>query len=96
MSELSDIYFKTGNSQAGNTYRKVIKAILLSSDSFVICILQAAAAVRSHNLPISSGAAVSKGKNKIDGIGAKCGELIDEFLSTGTISKIAEKKASFL
>eukprot|EP00602_Paraphysomonas_sp_CaronLab_P012598 CAMPEP_0185039768 /NCGR_PEP_ID=MMETSP1103-20130426/37016_1 /TAXON_ID=36769 /ORGANISM="Paraphysomonas bandaiensis, Strain Caron Lab Isolate" /LENGTH=375 /DNA_ID=CAMNT_0027578805 /DNA_START=87 /DNA_END=1214 /DNA_ORIENTATION=+ len=75
LSELSEVYFKTGNSQAGNTYRK------------------AAAAVRQHHEPITSGKAVSKGKMKIDGIGAKCGEMIDEFLEFGTIAKIQEKRA---
>ena len=29
----------------------------------------------------------------MDGIGAKCGELIDEFLETGEIAKIKEKLA---
>ena len=38
-----------------------------------------------------SGKRVSKGKDKLDGIGAKCGEYIDEYLATGTIAKIAEK-----
>lgn len=55
-------------------------------------LLQAAAAVRNHAVLITSGAAVSKGKAKIDGIGAKCGEIIDEYLATGAIAKIAEKR----
>jgi DNA polymerase/3'-5' exonuclease PolX len=38
---------------------------------------------------------ISKGKNKLDGVGEKCGELIDEYLETGTIAKIAEKKEAF-
>ncbi len=54
--------------------------------------IQAAAAVREYPNKITSGKAICKGKGKIDGVGEKCGELIDEFLTTGTISKIAEKK----
>ena len=38
-----------------------------------------------------SGKRVSKGKDKLDGVGAKCGEYIDEFLATGAISKLTEK-----
>lgn len=73
LTELSQAYFKSGNANAGNTYRK------------------AAASVRSCPDLILSGKRVSKGKDKLDGVGAKCGEYIDEFLETGTISKIAEK-----
>ena len=73
LSELSSLYYKTGNPHAGGTYRK------------------AAAAVRNLDFPVKSGVALSKGKTKVEGIGAKCGELIDEFLKTGTISKIQEK-----
>jgi len=75
LSELSDLYFKSGNPQAGNSYRKAI------------------AAIRQYPSVITSGKAISKGKGKLDGIGAKCGEIIDEFLETGTISKIDEKKS---
>lgn len=73
ISQLSSAYLKTGNMNAGNTYKK------------------AAAAVRNCTFPITSGKAISKGKGKIDGIGAKTGEYIDEFLETGKISKIQEK-----
>lgn len=62
------------------------------SCEYLVLPTQAVAAIRNYPRPISSGASISKGKNKVDGIGAKCGELIDEFLSTGSISKIAEKK----
>lgn len=75
LTELSQAYFKTGNANAGNTYRK------------------AAAAVRSCPDLIVCGKRISKGKDKLDGVGAKCGEYIDEYLKTGTISKIAEKLA---
>merc|ERR1711871_1609480 len=70
LSELSSAYYKTGNSNAGGTYRK------------------AASAIRSLKFAVTSGKAISKGKDKVDGIGAKCGELIDEFLETGEIAKI--------
>mmetsp|Transcript_15082 Transcript_15082/g.24994 ORF Transcript_15082/g.24994 Transcript_15082/m.24994 type:complete len:411 (+) Transcript_15082:65-1297(+) len=73
LTKLSQAYFKSGNANAGNTYRK------------------ASSAVRSCPELILSGKRVSKGKDKLDGIGAKCGEYIDEFLATGTIAKIAEK-----
>ena len=75
LSQLSSAYIKTGNLNAGNTYRK------------------AAAAVRQCTFPITSGTAISKGKGKLDGVGAKTGELIDEYLETGEISKIKEKLA---
>lgn len=75
LSELSSIYQKTGNSNAGNTYRK------------------AASAIRNLDFPVTSGKAISKGKEKVDGIGAKCGELIDELLTTGEIQKLIEKRA---
>ena len=54
---------------------------------------QAAAAIRQYPAVVTSGRALSRGKTKVDGIGAKCGEIIDEFLTTGEISKIAEKKS---
>lgn len=53
--------------------------------------VQAAASVRSCPELIVSGKRISKGKEKLDGIGAKCGEYIDEFLTTGAIAKLAEK-----
>ncbi len=52
---------------------------------------KAAAAIRACPELILSGKRVSKGKNKLDGIGVKCGEYIDEFLATGAIAKIDEK-----
>lgn len=73
LAQLSQAYFKSGNANAGNTYRK------------------ASAAVRSCPDLIVSGKLISKGKGKLDGIGAKCGECIDEFLTTGAIAKLAEK-----
>lgn len=42
---------------------------------------------------VTSGRAISRGKGKVDGIGEKCGEIIDEFLETGDIAKAAEKRA---
>ena len=59
----------------------------------IIYVTQAAAAIRSLNFVVSSGKSISKGKGKVDGVGDKCGELIDEFLSTGNIAKIAQKMA---
>jgi DNA polymerase/3'-5' exonuclease PolX len=55
--------------------------------------LQAAAVIRQHPTAITSGKAICKGKGKIDGIGAKVGEVIDELLETGEVAKIAEKRA---
>ena len=94
LSELSALYVKAGNPQAGNTYRKVNRAlphVYITIAHFVT--LQAAAVVRQYPAVVTSGRALSKGKTKVDGIGAKCGEIIDEFLATGEVSKIAEKRA---
>ena len=66
-------------------------SIYTSSLSPLPSLPQAAAAVRSCQELIVSGKRISKGKEKLDGIGAKCGEYIDEFLDTGAIAKIAEK-----
>ena len=49
--------------------------------------------IREYPLAITSGRSISRGKDKLEGIGAKCAEVIDEFLEHGTISKIQEKKA---
>lgn len=79
-TELSDLYYKEGNANAGGTYRK------------------AAAAIRDYDKLISSGMAQlggRKGSDKLDGVGKKACELIDEFLLTGAVAKIAEKKAKF-
>jgi DNA polymerase/3'-5' exonuclease PolX len=63
----------------------------------VWCVLdscpQAASAIRSLEFPVTSGKAISKGKGKVEGVGDKCGLLIDEFLETGTMSKLEEKRA---
>jgi len=61
--------------------------------SIPITIHQAAAAIRALDYPVTSGKAISKGKSKVEGVGDKCGILIDEFLQTGTMSKLEEKKA---
>jgi poly [ADP-ribose] polymerase len=79
-TELSDLYYKEGNSNAGNTYRK------------------AAAAIRDYSKLVTSGMAQlggRKGSDKLDGVGKKACELIDEFLTTGSVAKIAEKKEKF-
>jgi DNA polymerase/3'-5' exonuclease PolX len=55
--------------------------------------VQAAAAIRQYPHVVSSGRAISRGKGKVDGIGEKCGEIIDEFLETGDIARAAEKRA---
>lgn len=77
-AELSALYFKEGNRNAGATYSKVAKA--LSTVSFEI---------DAKNAP-----GLSKGKTKIPGIGKSSGDKIVEFITTGKMDKLEEKRAA--
>eukprot|EP00804_Cyclotella_cryptica_P023395 CCRYP_000521-RA/>CCRYP_000521-RA protein AED:0.40 eAED:0.40 QI:206/1/1/1/0.87/0.77/9/1077/473 len=77
--ELGELYFKEGNSNAGAAYTKAVNAIM------------------SLNFEITEDNAkllASKGKNglKVDGIGKGSADKIFEFLTTGKIEKLEEKR----
>lgn len=76
--ELGSLYFKAGNSNAGTTYKKVAEA------------------VKNLDFEINSNNAkgLGKGKTKVSGIGKGSAEKIYEFITTGTIEKLEEKRAS--
>lgn len=74
--ELSELYFKAGNSNAGISNKKV------------------AAAIQGLDFEIteSNVMGLSKGKNKVAGIGKGSADKIKEFLTTGTMQKLEEKR----
>ena len=78
MSELSQLYRKESNSNAANTYSKVAATI--------------------KNLPFEitedNAMGLSKGKTKVAGIGKSSAEKMKEFLSTGSMQKLEEKRAA--
>lgn len=76
--ELGSLYFKENNTNAGITYKKVAEAI--RGVDFVI------------NADNAKG--LGKGKSKIDGIGKGSAEKIYEFVTTGKIEKLEEKRAA--
>jgi Helix-hairpin-helix domain len=77
ISELADLYYKDGNKNAGGSYKKVVKA--LSELQYEITALNALG--------------LHKGKTKVVNIGKGSAEKIHEFMTTGTISKLEEKRA---
>jgi hypothetical protein len=76
--ELSQLYFKESNANAGASYTKAANAI--KGIEFEI----------TEENAKSLGKA---GKNKVDGIGAKSAEKMLEFVQNGTIDKLEEKRA---
>eukprot|EP00986_Skeletonema_menzelii_P009954 scaffold4654_cov123-Skeletonema_menzelii.AAC.8 len=74
--ELSDLYFKAGNSNAGISNKKV------------------AAAIQGLDFEITLGnvMGLSKGPTKVKNIGKGSADKIKEFLSTGKIQKLEEKR----
>jgi len=79
LSELSKIYFKAGNTNAGNTYRKV--SVAVRDCPFV---LTADTAKHVHK----------KGHElRLENVGKGSGDKIVEFITTGTMAKLEEKRA---
>lgn len=74
--ELKDYYFKDGNSNAGGTYQKAITA-LLSLD---------------YEITADNAKGLGKGKTKLPGIGKGSADKIHEFVTSGTIQKLEEKR----
>jgi hypothetical protein len=76
MKELSDCYYREGNSNAGNTYKKIVAA--LNDLDFEVT--------------AKNAKSLGSGKNKVPGIGAGSAKLMFEFLTTGTMLKLEEKR----
>jgi len=79
LDELSKAYYIEKNTNAGNTYKKVC------------------AAVKDLDFEITVDNAKGLGggkKTKVAGIGKKSAEYMYEFLSTGRLEKLEEKKAA--
>lgn len=76
--ELAELYFKEGNANAGATYTKAVNAI------------------KGLDFEITEENAKGlgkKGKTKLDGIGAASAAKMLEFVQTGTIEKLDQKRA---
>lgn len=80
INELASAYSKESNTNAANTYRKVAQAV--KNLDFEITVDNA------------KGLGGGK-KTKVPGIGKKSAEYMLEFLTTGQIGKLEEKKAAF-
>lgn len=76
-AELKDLYFKAGNRNAGMSYQRVT-SVLKELDF----------AVTEKNAK-----GLGKGKTKIDGVGKTSAERMYEFVTTGTMAKLEEKRA---
>lgn len=75
--ELAAMYFKEGNRNAGMSYNKVVTVL------------------KDLKAEVTAGNAMSfcKGKTKIPGIGKGSAEKMQEFMETGSIAKLEEKRA---
>ena len=78
--ELSELYFKEKNSNAGATYRKVANAI---KDI-------------EFEITQDNAKGLGKGKTKVANIGKSSADKIYEFVTTGTMAKLEEKRAAAL
>jgi len=76
MEQLAEL---EGKAKDGENYRFKVRAMK-----------QAAIAIRTVEFPIESGKQVSKGPQKVSGIGKATAEHIDEILETGTIPRLEE------
>lgn len=74
--ELSELYFKTGNANAGLSARKVAAAIQ----------------GLDFEITVKNVMGLSKGPNKVANIGKSSADKIKEFLSTGKMQKLEEKR----
>ena len=81
ISELSSLYFKEGNGNAGGSYQK------------------AAAAIAGLEVEVTADNSASMGKpgkNKVQNIGKGTADKMKEFITTGKIEKLEEKRAANL
>ena len=78
MLELSGLYMKEGNFNASNTYKKVVEAIK----------------ALDYAITEDNAKGLGKGKTKVNGIGKASAEKLYEFVTSGTIVKLEEKRAA--
>lgn len=78
LHELGELYFKEQNRNAGATYVKATKAIQ----------------ELSFEVTPENALGLGKNKTKIAGIGKGTAEKMHEFITTGTIAKLEEKRAN--
>jgi len=78
MLELGELYTKESNYNAGNSYKKV--ASVIKNMEFEIT--------------TKNAKGFAKGKTKIPGIGKGSSDKMYEFLTTGKIEKLEEKRAA--
>jgi len=98
IAHMVDEYITTGKITRGgeSTNHKMATAFdtlatLLNQDEYKsMAYKNAAEIVRNFKGPITSGKELSEGPKKVKGIGKSIGKMIDEFLSTGRLSKIQE------
>jgi len=76
LKELGDYYFKEGNANAGGTYKKVIAAV----------------SKLPFEITLDNAKGLGKGKSKVVNVGKGSAEKMHEFLETGTIGKLEEKR----
>lgn len=77
--ELAELYYKTGNANAGSSYSKVVKAL----------------ADLSFPVTAENAKSLAKGKNKVANIGQSTADKIYEYCTTGTLEKLNEKRADY-
>ena len=80
MTELSSLYFTEKNQNAGLTYKKVGIAI----------------AEIPFEITADNALGLGKGKTKVSNIGPSSAEKIFEFITTGTMQKLEEKRAAVM
>jgi poly [ADP-ribose] polymerase len=75
--ELSELYFKEGNRNAGASYAKVVSALK----------------ELSYEVTEENAKGLGKGKTKVANIGKTSADRIFEFVCTGKMEKLIEKRA---
>lgn len=75
--ELGELYFKSGNANAGVAYKKAVSALA----GLDFCVTE------------DNAMSLCKGKTKVPCIGKGSAEKMYEFVTTGTLAKLEEKRA---
>lgn len=77
LQELAELYYKEGNRNAGSAYTKAVAAI----------------SSLKWKITEDNAQGLAKGKTKVPNIGKSTADKIFEFVTTGTIAKLDEKRA---
>ena len=80
ITELANYYFKDGNGNAGGTYTKVATAL----------------SELDYEVTEDNAKGLGKGKTKVANIGKGSADKCYEFVTTGTMEKLEEKRAIHL